>query len=343
MSSIEPSKGHPASIRDVARLAGVSHQTVSRVINGHPSLRPETRDRVLAVIDQLQYRPNRVARALGSSKSGTIGVLVAQRSQYGPSAAIQGIERAASEAGYLVNITNLTANTPDAIREALELQIDHMVDGIVIIAPQARTLNQIDQMALDVPYVMLHSRSKNDPHEMFVDQLAGARAATRHLLDLGHRDIYHLAGPQEWIEAEARMQGFLQELSDCDMPATPPILGDWTADFGYHAGTELAKIRDFTAVFSSNDQMALGLLHAFRDAGIDVPGDVSVVGFDDMPEARHFAPPLTTVRQDFEELGHQCVSRLLSMYSAAPIGSPVPLAPRLVIRSSTAPPWRGRR
>jgi DNA-binding LacI/PurR family transcriptional regulator len=343
VSSVEPPKGRPASIRDVARLAGVSHQTVSRVINGHPSLRPVTRDKVLAVIDELQFRPNRVARALGSSRSRIIGVLASQRFQYGPSAAIQGIESAAQEAGYLVNTTNLAASTPEAIREALELQIDHMVDGLVIIAPQTRTLNAIDQLSLDLPYVMLHSRSKDDPHEIFVDHLAGARAATSHLIELGHRDIYHLAGPQEWIEADARMQGFLRELSDRDMPVIPPILGDWTADFGYHAGTELARRRDFTAVFSSNDQMALGLIHAIRDAGLDVPGDVSVVGFDDIPEARHFWPPLTTVQQDFEELGRRCVGRLLNMSERSLSMTPPPLAPRLVIRSSTAPPRPRRR
>jgi DNA-binding LacI/PurR family transcriptional regulator len=290
------------------------------------------------VIDELQFRPNRVARALGSSRSRIIGVLASQRFQYGPSAAIQGIESAAQEAGYLVNTTNLAASTPEAIREALELQIDHMVDGLVIIAPQTRTLNAIDQLSLDLPYVMLHSRSKDDPHEIFVDHLAGARAATSHLIELGHRDIYHLAGPQEWIEADARMQGFLRELSDRDMPVIPPILGDWTADFGYHAGTELARRRDFTAVFSSNDQMALGVLHAVRLTGREAPGDVSVVGFDDIPEAAYFAPPLTTVRQDFAELGRTCVARLLAAIEHRPVPADPVIHPQLIVRASTAPP-----
>jgi DNA-binding LacI/PurR family transcriptional regulator len=332
VSIAEQPTGHPASIRDVARVAGVSRQTVSRVINHHPSLRPETRQRVQAVIDELRYRPNLVARALGSNSSRTIGVLASQRTQYGPAAAIQGIERAAQDAGYLVNTTNLVSSDPAAIRDALTLQVDHMVDGIVVIAPQIRTLNLLEELASDIPYVMLHTRESGDPHELFVDQLAGARAATRHLIELGHRDIVHVAGPQEWIEADARMQGFLIEMVDADMPVTPPILGDWSAAFGYHAGRELARMRDFTAVFSSNDQMALGLIHAFRSVGLDVPGDVSIVGFDDIPEAAHFWPPLTTVRQDFEELGRRCVARLLG--TSDQIG-PLPLAPQLIVREST--------
>ncbi len=327
----------PVSIRDVARLAGVSHQTVSRVINDHPSLRPETRDRVQAVIDQLSYRPNPIARALGGARSRTIGVLASHGTQWGPSAAIQGIEQAARVAGHTVIITNLSSTDPRAIRDALAIHVQHKVDGLVIIAPQTRTLNEIDELALELPYVMLHSRAADDEHELFVDQVAGARAVTRHLLDLGHTDVFHLAGPQEWIEAEARMQGFLREMIDADMAIRPPILGDWTAECGYRAGRELARIRDFTAVFSANDQMALGLLHAFTEAGLEVPGDVSVVGFDDIPEAAHFSPPLTTVRQDFAELGRRCVARLLSGEVA---GGAVPLDPVVVVRASTTQPAR---
>ncbi len=329
-------RGQPASIRDVARIAGVSRQTVSRVINDHPSLRPQTRDRVQAVIDDLHYRPSPIARALGGNRSRTIGVLASQRLQYGPAAAIEGIEQAARTAGYLVNTTNIASNEPEMIREGLAQQIERRVDGIVIIAPQTRTLNVIDELALDIPYVMLHSRADGDPHELFVDQVAGARAATRHLLDLGHRDIVHVAGPQEWIEAEARMQGFLIEMIDSDMPVKPPILGDWTPAFGYHAGRELARIRDFTAVFSSNDQMALGMIHAFYDAGVRVPADVSIVGFDDIPEAAHFWPPLTTVRQDFAELGRRCVAQLLNATEEDALTAPAPIEPRLIVRNSTS-------
>ena len=330
---------HPASIRDVARVAGVSHQTVSRVINAHPSLRPETRDRVLAAIEQLQYQPNRLAQALGANLSRTIGVLAYGRSHYGPGAAIEGVESAAQAAGYVVNTTNLTSNTPPAISAALDLQRAHRVEGLVIIAPQVSVLRAIDQLGLDLPHVMLHELpservTERGRHALFVDQVAGARAAVGHLRALGHHDIYHVAGPSEWIEAEARMQGYLDEMIEGDEPVIAPVLGDWTSEFGYYAGRELARTADFTAVFAANDQMALGLVHAFRDAGLDVPGDVSVVGFDDVPEAAHYWPPLTTVRQDFAELGRRSVARLLGPDNLVDL----PIAPQLVVRGSTAPP-----
>lgn len=335
MSTLDQPGRHPASIRDVARIAGVSHQTVSRVINSHPSLRPETRDRVLAAIEELRYRPSRAAQSLGANRSHTIGVLTYHRSQYGPAAAISGVEAAAQASGYVVNTVNLTSNSSPAIQAALELQLAHRVDGLVIIAPQTRILRVIDEVAIDLPYVLLHARDHDDPHALFVDQMAGARAATRHLIDLGHREIYHLAGPRDWIEAEARMQGFLHELDDADLPVAAPILGDWTADFGYFAGRELARTAEFTAVFAGNDQMALGLVHAMRDAGLDVPGDVSVVGFDDAPESAHYWPPLTTIRQDYAELGRQCVARLLRLGDdqVAELGAPI--TPELVVRAST--------
>ena len=168
--------------------------------------------------------------------------------------------------------------------------------------------------------------------------MEGARLATAHLLDLGHEYVRHIAGPRDWIEAEARMQGFLREMSDRDMPVVPPILGDWTADFGYHAGRELLRYRDCTAIFCSNDAMALGVMHAARSYGLDVPGDLSVVGYDDIPEAKHLWPPLTTVQVDFPELGRRCVELLLP--AAEQALRPVDLVPQLVVRGSTGAPRR---
>jgi DNA-binding LacI/PurR family transcriptional regulator len=333
MMTTETPRGRAPSIRDVARLAGVSHQTVSRVLNDSPSLRAETRQRVLDVMEQIQYRPNRAARALVTSRSRTIGVLTAQSSQYGPASSIAAIESAAREAGYLVTTTNLPSSDEAAIQVALGHLVDQAVEGLVVVAPQV-----IASMSLDVPYVTMQSDGRGDAHDLSVDQIAGARLATRHLLDLGHRDIYHLAGPQDWIEAEARMRGFLDAMSAADAPTTAPILGDWTAEFGFYAGREMLRLRDFTAIFSSNDQMALGLIHAVRDAGLDVPGDVSIVGFDDIPEAAHFWPPLTTVRQDFAEVGRRCVALLLDGMGGTGDRYRGTITPELVVRSSTGPP-----
>lgn len=300
------------SIRDVARLAGVSHQTVSRVLNDHPSIRPETKAKVLDAIAVLDYRPNLAARALVTSRSNMLGILAATVGEFGPTSSIASIEEAAREEGYSVSTLNLPATSPEAIGSAVRQLAREQVDGIVVLAPQVRVFHVLRGMAVDFPFVTLQTASGSDGVSLSADQVAGARAATEHLIRLGHSDILHLAGPQDWIEAESRMRGYLDALREADLPTFPPIRGDWTADFGYFAGQELARRRDFTAVFAANDLMAIGMLHGFRDAGIRVPDDVSVVGFDDIPVAAHVAPTLTTVHQDFTELGRRAVRILLA-------------------------------
>jgi DNA-binding LacI/PurR family transcriptional regulator len=340
MMTTEPPATRAPSIRDVARVAGVSHQTVSRVLNNHVSIREATRDRVLAAMSELQYRPNRAARALSSSRSSTIGVLASVRTQYGPARSIQAIEEAARLRGYFVTTASVTSPDADSLRQALDHLYSQDIEGLVVIAPQQRVFDILAENPVPVPYVTLRSAPGEESNALSVDEIAGARLATRHLLQLGHRYIRHLAGPRDWIEAEARMQGFLLELSDHDMPVQVPVLGDWTAEFGYRAGLELLRWRDATAFFCANDHMALGLMHAARDMGLDVPGDVSIVGFDDVPEAAHLWPPLTTVRQDFADLGRRCVEMLLddgTPSEPAPRRDPTPA---LIVRASTAAPRR---
>ena len=328
-------KDRAPSIRDVARLAGVSYQTVSRVLNHHPSIRETTRARVTLVMEELQYRPNRAARMLVTRHSRTIGVLSASSAQYASSSAIAAIEDAARAAGYYVNTANLAATDPESISGALTHLMGQAIEGLVVIAPQVRVFDVLAQMSIDVPYVSLQSTGHAEHRALWVDQIAGARMATRHLVELGHQEIIHLAGPQDWIEAEARMRGFLDEIDSAELNTNPPILGDWTADFGYHAGRELLRTQEFSAVFAANDQMALGLLHALRDAGLDVPGDVSVVGFDDIPDAKHFWPPLTTIRQDYSEIGRRAVEVLLGEVSGNLVVDRVQILPELVVRGST--------
>lgn len=334
----EPHRGRAPSIRDVARLAGVSHQTVSRVLNHHPSIRPETKQRVLDVMEQLQYRPNRAARALVTHRSRTIGILSASSTQYGPASSIAAIEEAARASGYWVSTANIDSADARSIADGLAHLVAQGIEGLVVIAPQVRVFDTLAQLSIDLPYVSLQSTGRDDGHALSVDQIAGARLATRHLIELGHRNIYHLAGPQDWIEAEARMHGFLDEMGAQDVPTTAPILGDWTADFGYFAGRELLTVRDFTAIFASNDQMALGLMHAIRAAGLEVPRDVSIIGFDDIPEAAHFWPPLSTVRQDFAELGRRCVALLLGDLDPAAPDYQGTIVPELIVRGSTGAP-----
>jgi DNA-binding LacI/PurR family transcriptional regulator len=337
MTSNAEQRSRAPSIRDVARVAGVSHQTVSRVLNNSEAIRAETRDRVIAAMEELQYRPNRAARALVTSRSSTIGVLTSQRAQYGPALTLQAVEEAAVQRGYSVATANIAEPTDEAVREGLGHLLDQDVEGIIIIAPQQRVFDIIEEQRVHTPYVTLRSRIGEDPKALWVDQMTGARLATAHLLDLGHQYVRHIAGPRDWIEADARMQGFLLEMSDRDMPVQPPILGDWTADFGYHAGRELLRWRDCTAIFCSNDAMAVGVMHAARSYGLDVPGDLSVVGYDDTPEAKHLWPPLTTVAVDFAELGRRCVDLLLP---TADDLRPVDIVPQLIVRGSTAAPRR---
>ncbi|HWK78129.1 LacI family DNA-binding transcriptional regulator [Microbacterium sp.] len=324
------------SIRDVARLAGVSHQTVSRVLNEHPSIRPETRKRVEDAISVLDYKPNLAARALVTSRTHTIGVLSATIGEFGPTSSIASIEDAARAEGYSVTTVNLPATTPEAIGDAIRQLSREQVSGIVALAPQVRVFNVLRGMAVGVPLVSLQTASGSDGFTLSADQVAGARAVTEHLIDLGHTDILHLAGPQDWIEAESRMRGYLDALREADLPTFPPIRGDWTADFGHFAGSELARRRDFTAVFAANDLMAIGLMHGFRDAGIDVPREVSVVGFDDIPVAAHVWPPLTTVHQDFPELGRRAVGMLLAEIRGERAPQYGAVVPQLRLRSSSA-------
>jgi DNA-binding LacI/PurR family transcriptional regulator len=334
----EVEKVRAPNIRDVAALAGVSYQTVSRVLNDSPSIRPATRQRVLDVIEQIGYRPNQAARALSTSRSKAIGVLTLQNVHFGPQTMVNAIEVEARAAGYRLSIAS-TSRADDDVRASIELLSNQAVEAIIVIAPQRKFFAVLDELDLGVPIVALDSSPRTNAHSLAVDQHAGARLATRHLIDLGHKHIVHVAGPQDWIEADERMQGFLFEMAEADLSVEPPILGDLTADFGYLAGRELLRRRDFTAVFSANDLMAVGLLHAFREAGVDVPREVSVVGFDDSPTAPHLWPPLTTVRQDFALIGRRAVELVVAELDGKAVEGRTLIAPELVVRGSTDRPW----
>ncbi|MBF4572808.1 LacI family DNA-binding transcriptional regulator [Herbiconiux sp. VKM Ac-1786] len=321
-----------ASVFDVAKAAGVSHQTVSRVLNDHPSLRPVTRQKVLDAMRELDYRPNLAARALVTSRSRIIGILSTSSGEYGPASSIAAVEAAARARGYSVSIANADGVDQRSIDEALEHLVDLSAEGIVVIAPQLQVLSALSARSFRIPFVTLQTLRQVDGAELALDQVTGARLATAHLAELGHRRIGHLAGAVDWIDAVSRRAGFAAELETRGIAVGPVAAGDWSAPSGYRAGQELIAA-GVTAVFSANDQMALGLLHAAHDAGLAVPRDLSVVGFDDTPEAAHYLPPLTTVRQDFAEAGRRALARLLDEDGTSPSAEPA-----LVVRASTAPP-----
>jgi len=328
--------GRAAVMADVGRVAGVSHMTVSRVINDHPSVRPETRMRVLAAMNELDYRPNSAARALVTGKSGTLGVVSIDTTLYGPASTLYGIEQAARVAGYFVSIVSLQALTRRSVGDAVERLRSQAVEGIVIIAPHVSAARALRYLPKDMPAVAVEGGTGPLPI-VAVDQYAGAVRATGHLLSLGHRTVWHIAGPADWLEAQARERGWRETLAEsgCVVPAV--LRGDWSARSGYELGKRLAGEHEVTAVFVANDQMALGLLRALHEAGIEVPGRVSVVGFDDVPESAYFTPPLTTVRQDFGEVGRRSLELLLSLVGGTePASRRVVVEPQLIVRDSAA-------
>jgi DNA-binding LacI/PurR family transcriptional regulator len=321
---------------DVADLAGVSHQTVSRVLHDSPHVRPDTRERVLAAMRQLDYRPNTVAQALVTGRSHTLGVVSFDTTLYGPASTLLGIEQAAHDAGYGVSISSLRSLNRPAVVTAVGRLRDQGVDGVVVIAPLRAGVEALRNLRHDFPVVAVEAGPDASIPVATVDQVAGAAAATRHLLDLGHKTVLHMAGPADWKEAEERVEGWRSALKAAGAPIPPPVRGDWTARSGYDLGRTLVQMPEVTAVFVGNDQMALGLLRRLHETGREVPRDLSVVGFDDIPEAAYFTPPLTTVRQDFTELGRRCLRMLVERIEGGhTLSSREVVAPELVVRAST--------
>ncbi len=336
-----PPSHTPASIRDVAKLARVSHQTVSRVMNDHPNVRPETRRRVLDAVVALDFQPNRAARALATSRSYSVGVLMtASPAYYGPSSIMGAVEDAARDSGYSLLLASPRDMDTSQFSAALNHLIGQGVEGIVVIAPQTKAVEATASLRKPVPVAMIQCDS-GDPG-LSVDNEIGGEIAARHLWDLGHRRMGLILGPEGWSESGARRRGFERVLRE--KASAPAVItqGDWSADSGYRAFPVIVE-SGCTSVFCANDQVALGFIHAARDNGLDVPGAVSVVGFDDVPEAAHYLPPLTTVHQDFDVVGRRAVDRVLSALGHAKDGSSGsrdPLRPRLIVRASTAAPSR---
>jgi len=330
-----------ANITDVAKLAGVSHQTVSRVLND-AAVRPATRARVDAAIRELNYRPSSAARALVTRKSNAIGLIATGAPLYGPSSTMLAFNEAARSAGYQVTIASMTSVDRAAMVSTVEVLLGQRVEALVLIVADVAAFDAIEGLEIEVPLVTAESSGREGFLSVSIDQFAGARLAVRHLVELGHRKILHVRGPVWSVDAAERERGWRTELEDSGLPVALPLVGSWLADSGYAIGTELTRTgavgaRAATAVFSANDQMAIGLLHALADAGLRVPRDVSVVGFDDIPESVHYSPPLTTVRQDFADLGARMMETLLQVLDGRPPLEPVHATPELIVRASTGP------
>jgi DNA-binding LacI/PurR family transcriptional regulator len=332
------SQRRPA-MHDVARLAGVSHQTVSRVLNLHPSVSPRTRTLVLAAIDELGYRPNSAARTLATGRSKTLGVITLAGTLYGPMSMLYGVEAAALEQGYMLTVANVTDGEDGALERAFANLEKQRVDGIVVIAPLVSLGESLADLARELPLVAVEGSPRGNLPIVSVDQATGARSATEHLLSKGHKTVWHVAGPAGWYESQERVAGWTAALQAVNAEVPPALSGDWSPRSGYEAGQILSRMPEVTAVFVANDQMALGVLRALHEHGRRVPTDVSLVGFDDIPESGYFTPPLTTVRQPFDMVGRRSLQTLLSQIeSGRTIVGRVVIAPELIVRESTAPP-----
>jgi len=325
---------------DVARQAGVSHQTVSRVLNGHPNVSPATRASVLAAIRALGYRPNAAARTLVTGRTNVLGVISLDSTLYGSAAKLYGIERAAHPA-YSVAIAHLAGFDRSSLTEVVERFLGQAVDGIIVIAPETAAVEAVSDLAADIPLVAVGCGTRAPLPSVAIDNVSGAAQGARHLLDLGHQTVHHIAGPESWPDAQERVEGWRQALRAAGAPEPSLLRGDWSARSGYEIGHRLATMPEVTAVQCGNDQMALGLLRALAEHGRHVPDDVSVVGFDDFPEAAFFLPPLTTVRQNFGELGRRALHLLLDRISGEHgLEPPLPIEAELVVRASAGPAGR---
>ncbi|GIG24701.1 LacI family DNA-binding transcriptional regulator [Cellulomonas denverensis] len=339
-----PARPSP-SIGDVARLAGVSAQTVSRVSTGADNVRPATRDRVLAAMDELGYSPNHAARALRSGSFGTIGMIAHRLARTGESRTVEAVVEAARAEGYTVSLVDVQSPSSDEVTEAAARLSHQSIDGLVIIRAETATPTNL-VLPPRVPVVVSDSRFAGHHPAVGADQVTGTHLAVQHLLDLGHHTVHHLAGPASSAPAEIRVETWRAHLIGAGRPVPEPLRGDWSARSGYQHGQRIAEAvrRDaITAVFAANDEMAAGLIRALSEAGLRVPRDVSVVGFDDIPLAEFLWPPLTTVQQDFHLIGRQLMDLLLRQIRDREVVADqrIIVPTRLVQRASTAPPRSG--
>ncbi len=327
-----------ANIYDVARLAKVSHQTVSRVLNNNPSIRPETKTRVLKAMESLGYRPSLAARALASSRSKMLGILSSDTDFTGPAAMVHHMEAAARAQGYFVVTVGIDANDEESVQSGIDHLMKLGIEGLALVTPQLRAVEIARAAVSGIPVVTLDSMYRMDELAVSVDNFAGGAAATQHLIDLGHRNIIHISGPQGWFESTTRAAGYTSTMLNANL--TPQVIdGDWLIDTSYRIGRKLdIDSKEVTALFIANDRMSFGFMHAMRERGIEVPKRLSIVGFDDLEESTYSSPPLTTLRQDFKELGNRAMTLLLSEISGTSTKKLDRLIPELIKRGSTAAP-----
>lgn len=330
--------GRPPSMVDVAKHAGVSHQTVSRVLNTPDAVRADTRERVERSMRELSYRRNSQARALKTRRTGLIGVVSQGYADFGPTQLTLSIEGAARDRGYATALSVVRDACPQTVEATLDFFLSHGVEGIIVLTPVPGLIEAAEQLAAKTPVVVLTSglESEGELRVAGIDHAHGAELATRHLVEQGRRRIAHISGPMTWFDAQGRVEGWRRSLQEAGMDDSRMAEAeDWTAEAGFAAMEELCAAEALPdAVFASNDFIALGAIRALEQRGVEVPRDVSVVGYDDVDGAAFFHPPLTTVAQPFREAGRAALTLLLDQAESAAGRERVFLEPHLVVRES---------
>jgi len=335
------------TISQVAKEAGVSSQTVSRVINNRQEITPETRQHVQDVIKRLGYQPNAIARSLSQRRSHTLGVVASGLEYYGPSHILIGVEQGANQQGFSILLNLLHQPESLNIGQIVNGLISRQVEGIIWAVPEIgnnRSWFREARTQLAIPVIFLSTQPRGDLNVVEIDNRNGGYLATKHLLERGYRRIGLIAGPLTWWAASERRRGWQDALAAAGIPFSDSqiVEGNWSAESGERGLHELLqKLPDIQAIFACNDQMALGSMRAARKLGKRIPEDLAIVGFDDIPESAFYSPSLTTIRQDLYQLGHVAVQTFMRIREAEQSGEfiipaeTVWLQPQLVVREST--------
>jgi LacI family transcriptional regulator len=323
---------------EIAEVAGVSVSTVSRALsNGKYPLKQETRQNILKLAEEMGYKPNLVARSLQSNRSHLVGVVVDRMQSPFAAATVEGIQDGLRNAGYSISIAY--SNRDQAIAtQAIHTFYSHQVDGIIILNSWLHTFNDPILSLQDRPFVFIN-RLFGSSRQNCVGpgDRQGARLATQHLVDLGHRRIGYINGMEDWIEAQNRLAGYCDVLTERGLPVDEALIrhGNWSIESGYEAAQELLALADRpTAIFTANDIMALGAMYAIQKAGLDVPGDVAIVGYDDRDFAAWIRPALTTVRMPSYEMGQAAARLLLEQINKAELEDATQVTGKLIVRES---------
>ena len=326
------------NIYDVAKLAGVSHQTVSRVINNGDYIKEDTRSKVQSAMQELGYVPNAAARALVTAKSKIVGILVSDIVYHGPAGMMHAMEKEARRGGFFAISASVDPLDNDSIAQGIQHLRRVGIEGLVVITPQSDSVQAVERLVKDIPVVFIDSPHNSTELSAELGNYEGAKRATEHLISLGHKKIVHVAGPSEWFDSAPRVSGYSDAMKSAKLE--PKVFaGDWSVPTGYEIGKNLEIDKSkITAIFAANDHLALGLTRALRQRGYRVPERISIIGFDDVPEAAYYEPPLTTMRPDFAELGRVAMEMILGRIESGKAVKSNSLVPEIVVRESTAMP-----